>query len=214
MGTPIRPADLILGIHRMDPAEFASSERLLIIERVLDWCRPSLKYMPGFTEIRFEMNKSLGHNDLRVTDMNIVQFPAIMSGNSRCTYLAEVSSHEIKLESSGGNRSGKVFELVNLWLRQEGGVVRWNHRYTIEVTSGLGYRAHHSGHRYVVVASKLEHIFGPELEKSLEPVVFLNVLNSLQKIVAKCVEDRQRHLSAMQNLLYSIETLGRHIEHY
>jgi hypothetical protein len=211
MGTPIRPMELILRSQQIKPGDLTPSERLATIEHLQERLKPHLRYI-NFPEISTFMTCSEGAYHSRVTPSPVVKFASIMSFSSRVTKIARLD-HRVEGTNPSGSPFGCHFvEQEDLLLRQEGGIVRWSQRYERQVESGLGFRSHRTGIKEVATKSELEHLFGPELEKALEPEVFVQVLTSLHDLAQKSAQERRDRLISAEHLVDEIRQINVHIE--
>lgn len=212
MGTPIRPVDMILGEHKVDAADLEVTDRLAIVQKLRQRFLSHLKYMPGFKEIRDEVNKSLYNYDRRKTDQKVLRFAHAIFEHTRCLSLATVS-HKAYGDNPAGSGFGCHFvEQEELLLTQDGEVLKWVQKYRRDVEHGLGDRPHRSGIREVAEISTFLRVSEDQMQVELaDTKVFTQVLHSMCELVGKCVEERETRLGSMKHLEQFTDGVLSHI---
>lgn len=192
----------VLGELRVPASELQAKEWLKIVQKVLEICKPYLKYLPRFEPIDKLLNCSRGDYDDRQTDESIMEFPEGIDKKTRCLVVTSISrdiSEESLLTPGYGTRF--VTER-NLLLSQKEDWLLWEFKYERTVRHGLGYRAHRTGIREIGQICEFSLIDEDKLLTLLEirPDLGNKILRSLHISASEGVRERKMRLQGVKQI--------------
>ncbi len=205
--------EAILGQLRVDASEITPEEWLQVVTDVLEQHKPHLKYLRGFRPLKEEFNCATGNSgyDYRRTNMEVVEFPVEIDADTKCLWVAKIS-HEVEGKNQWGENHGCRFvQQKDLYLTTKGEFLLSDHKYERIVRDGLGYRSHRTGIDDVAVWWKFALLADDSLRSVLKPEVGCTILDVLIKYGEESVQERRRHLRAVEEAVLYIHTVRRRI---
>ena len=199
---PSSRTDFVLGDLRVVATELQPEEWLQIVQRVLEICKPYLKYLPGFNPIGELLNYEYPHNrDPRKTDESIIEFPEGINQNTLCLDVASLSHNTIG-ELPPPGYGVRYVEPENLLLTRKGDWLLWEFRFE--------RKSRFKGNRHVIL-EMVEMCKFSLLEKDslllclkrkpwVGKTVGTAILSSLRLIAQEGVRERKLRLQGVKDI--------------
>lgn len=146
----------VTGTLRIPADEIQPNEWVAIIDAMLAECKPNLKYMRGFREIKTLLNTQNGH-DSRNTPQGTLEFPEGITESTRC--LAVIYPRRYY------NNPDSNFVELNLLLTDSGEMIKWIAKYNQRTIGGLGFRGHKTGTLEEAEWSRFSRLDDAEFER-------------------------------------------------
>jgi len=197
--------DFLTGMLVVPAGEIEPAEWLEVINRILELCKPYLKYLPRFKPIGEYLNYFGGY-DKRRTEESVMVFPADVNQKTRCATIVDLTP-EAERALYDREHGVRFTTEQTLLLSQEGKLLLRELKCEREVEYRLGLC---KGVLEKVKACTFTLLDAkPGLLHFLEekPDMGLQILNSFESLVAECIGEREERLQKMEHIYREVAAI-------
>ncbi|PIQ66812.1 MAG: hypothetical protein COV95_02120 [Candidatus Zambryskibacteria bacterium CG11_big_fil_rev_8_21_14_0_20_40_24] len=192
--------DFLLGRLRVSQEEITPEEQLAVLNELITLCKPVMRYLSGFAEIReHTKHRLIGGYGCREVSDGVVTFTGKQTNlKTRCLEVADIS-HEAW--SSGPQGGCRYFSEHKLLLTQDARWVSWMTVYSRSETHGHGYTGRHSAIYERADRSNFEELSVESLKDFFNqfPTLWLGVIVKLGDVLRYTVNEKRRWVSDIES---------------
>jgi len=183
------------GDLRIPASEIEATEWVELINKALDICKPHLKYVDQFKEVKHMLNFNDGAYDRTITSRGVMRFPPeAFAETTRCLCLLSRSCHW-EASAIGASKVEK-----KALLTQSGQWLWWVASYRQETRHGLGYRAHHTGTDQIAISSEFKIMDSTSLLREVTALENpFNLLKALSDVINGAIAEKEKVLANLKS---------------
>jgi len=192
--------DFLLGRLRVSQEEITPEEQLAVLNELITLCKPVMRYLSGFAEIReCTKRRLIGGYSYREVPDSVVTFTGKQTNlKTRCLEVADVI-HEAW--GSGPQGGCRYFREHKLLLTQDARWVLWTTTYSRSETHGHGYTGRHSAIYEIANLSNFETLSVESLKDFFNqfPTLWVGVIVRLGDVLRCTANEKRRWVSDIES---------------